>query len=113
MEILLFILLVRDRMAVEFIATHIQSAPNVFELNMRSIQRYTDKVLGDLSFFWVYRFTDHQNYLLKRPRCSSKDLFIHFNHMPLTRYQFTSVLKKALNFLNIQKKAISGPTVLE
>jgi hypothetical protein len=34
---------------------------------------------------------------------SSKDIFIHFNHMPLTRYQFTSVLKKALNFLNIKK----------
>jgi site-specific recombinase XerD len=32
-----------------------------------------------------------------------KDIFIHFNHMPLTRYQFTSVLKKALNFLNIKK----------
>ena len=45
---------VRDRMAVEFIATHIQSAPNVFELNMRSIQRYTDKVLGDLRVFSGY-----------------------------------------------------------
>lgn len=54
LEILLFILLVRDRMAVEFIATHIQSAPNVFELNMRSIQRYTDKVLGDLRVFSGY-----------------------------------------------------------
>lgn len=41
-------------MAVEFIATHIQSAPNVFELNMRSIQRYTDKVLGDLRVFSGY-----------------------------------------------------------
>ena len=43
-----------------------------------------------------------KNYLLKRPCCSNEDLFIHYNHMPLTRYQFTSVLKKALNFLNIE-----------
>ena len=30
-----------------------------------------------------------KNYLLKRPCCSNEDLFMHYNHMPLTRYQFT------------------------
>jgi integrase len=44
-----------------------------------------------------------KNYLLRRPCCSSENLFIYFNHMPLTRYQFTSVLKKALNLFNIEK----------
>lgn len=47
---------VRDSMAVVLTATHIQSAANVFELNMRSmysIQRYIGKALGDLRQFFL------------------------------------------------------------
>lgn len=40
-------------------------------------------------------------YLNHRPPSTNNDLFIHLNSLPLTRYQFNSVLEKSLNFLEI------------
>ncbi|XP_076075986.1 uncharacterized protein LOC143046807 [Mytilus galloprovincialis] len=42
-------------------------------------------------------------YLKVRPTCNNTDLFIHYIGMPLTRYQFSSILEKALHFLHISK----------
>ncbi|CAG2239286.1 unnamed protein product [Mytilus edulis] len=42
-------------------------------------------------------------YLKVRPTCNNTDLFIHYTGMPLTRYQFSSILEKALHFLRISK----------
>ncbi|CAG2241562.1 unnamed protein product [Mytilus edulis] len=42
-------------------------------------------------------------YLKVRPTCNNTDLFIHYTGMPLTRYQFSSILEKALHFLHISK----------
>lgn len=39
-------------------------------------------------------------YLVKRPQSSCKNLFVHFNTRPLTRFQSISVLQKALQFIN-------------
>jgi hypothetical protein len=39
-------------------------------------------------------------YLKDRPNSGSSNLFIHFNAKPLTKYQFCSVLQKALHFIN-------------
>ena len=46
-----------------------------------------------------------QKYLLIRPHCPGP-LFIHFNHSPVTRYQFAAVLRKALQFLNLDSTRI-------
>ncbi|CAG2220484.1 unnamed protein product [Mytilus edulis] len=42
-------------------------------------------------------------YLKVPPTCNNTDLFIHYTGMPLTRYQFSSILEKALHFLHISK----------
>ena len=42
-------------------------------------------------------------YLKVRPTCNNTDLFIHYTGMPLTKYQFSSVLEKALHFLHMSK----------
>lgn len=39
-------------------------------------------------------------YLNNRPHTCRGNLFIHFNTKPLTRFQFCSVLQKALHFIN-------------
>lgn len=46
-------------------------------------------------------YTNLQRYLNIRPISDNTDLFIHFNHSSLTRYQFNSVLQKAIKFLGI------------
>ncbi|CAG2207794.1 unnamed protein product [Mytilus edulis] len=42
-------------------------------------------------------------YLKERPTCNNTYLFIHYTGMPLTRYQFSSILEKALHILHISK----------
>lgn len=42
-----------------------------------------------------------RHYLQARPVCSNDHLFIHFNTKSLTRYQFSTILRKALKFLDV------------
>lgn len=43
-----------------------------------------------------------QRYLNSRPLMPNQQLFLHYNGAPLTRYQFSAVLKKTLKFCNIE-----------
>ncbi len=45
--------------------------------------------------------TATQNYLAMRPKCEGP-LFVHYNCLPLTRYQFNAVLKRLLSLGGVQ-----------
>ena len=45
--------------------------------------------------------TNMKSYLQMRPRCETSQLFTHYDGSPLTCYQLSAVLKKSLQFCNV------------